>query len=128
MAVSQAASSDTLPKAGPGPQEIDTPLRTVESFLHEVPLTEEGLDMLEFSIPFRSRLEDYIGPPFLPVSIPTGPANNLAPFSYQRVLRNRVRDNDLNTGRKYDIRAYTPMFVYDCLMLPGTLAMIREKV
>ena len=65
---------------------------------------------------------------FLNVAIPMYPTKNLAPFAYHRVLRNRVRDDDLGPGRKYDTKSYTPMFVHDCLVMPGSLATIRGKV
>lgn len=66
--------------------------------------------------------------PFLQASIPSHAANNLAPFAYQRALRNRIRDDELSRGCKYDVKAYTPMFVHDCLMVPGSLASARRKV
>lgn len=65
---------------------------------------------------------------FVQDSIPSEPANDLAPFAYQRALRNRIQDDELSKGRKYDIKAYMPMFVHDCLMMPGSMSNIRGKV
>lgn len=66
--------------------------------------------------------------PFLQVSISTHATNNLAPFAYQRAMSNRILDIELGQGRKYDAKSYTPMFVHDCLMVPGSLANVGGKV
>jgi hypothetical protein len=64
---------------------------------------------------------------FLPVSIPTS-STGITTLAYQRVLRNRIRSGRLARGGDYDTRAFTPTFVHDCLMLPGSLANVLSKV
>lgn len=109
-------------------------------------LTEASIKSLDSEFPFPQLFNEFKTPkseatvdsggtnsthstsPFLDVAIPTRPTNNLAPFAYHCVLRNRIRDKDLGQGKKYDVKAYTPMFVHDCLMMPGSLANIRGKV
>jgi hypothetical protein len=49
-------------------------------------------------------------------------------FAYERALCNRIRYPKLSRGGEYDTRAYTPTFVHDCLMIPGTLAAVMDKV
>ena len=49
-------------------------------------------------------------------------------FAYQRALANRIRSPYLEPGEKYDINAYTPTFIHDTLMLPGSLANLLNKV
>lgn len=114
---------------------------------HGSRLAEESIKSLNFDYQLSQPFNEFITPkstatieddrlststhstsPFLNVVIPTEPTNNLAPFAYQRVLRNRIKDKDLSPGKKYDIEAYTPMFVHDCLMMPDSLANIRGKV
>lgn len=120
--------------------------QAVASSSHGSALTEASLRSLESSfshagsdhdlIPLSSKAtvensqtgSDRSALPFLQVSIPMHPTNSLAPFAYQRALRNRIRDDELGPGRKYDIKAYTPIFVHDCLMVPGSLATICGKV
>lgn len=70
----------------------------------------------------------YTDKPWLKVSIPWAPANNLTPYAYHRALMNRIDDAALLPGHRYDIKAYTPTFLYDCLVLPGSLANVRGKV
>ena len=65
--------------------------------------------------------------PFLKVSIPLS-SSGLTTFAYQRALRNRIRDHKLARGGEYDIHAFTPTFLHDCLMLPGSLANVLGKV
>ena len=64
---------------------------------------------------------------FLSVPIPTY-STGITTFAYQRVLRNRIKSGKLARGSDYDTRAFTPTFVHDCLMLPGSLANVLGKV
>jgi hypothetical protein len=64
---------------------------------------------------------------FLSVPIPTF-STGITTFAYQRTLRNRVKSGKLARGGDYDTRAFTPTFVHDCLMLPGSLANVLGKV
>ena len=62
-----------------------------------------------------------------PVEIPdhtTGPVT----FAYQRALKNRVEEERLQKYDDLDMRAYTPTFIHECLMLPGSLASVLGKV
>lgn len=65
--------------------------------------------------------------PFLAVPIP-GTSAGPSTFAYQRALRNRIGSLKLARGGDYDTRAFTPIFVHDCLMLPGSLANVLGKV
>lgn len=49
-------------------------------------------------------------------------------FSYQQALRNRIKDSKIARHGEYDTRKYTPTFIHDCLMLPGSLANVLGKV
>ena len=64
---------------------------------------------------------------FLQAGIPTF-SNGLTTFSYQQALRNRISESKLQQGADYDIESYTPTFIHDCLMLPGSLANMLHKV
>lgn len=65
--------------------------------------------------------------PFLPVSIPDFSLGYVT-FGYERALRNRILETKISRHGKYDMRAYSPTFVHDCLMLPGSLANVLGKV
>ena len=47
-------------------------------------------------------------------------------FAYERALRNRIQYAKLL--KQYDTHHFTPTFVHDCLMLPGSLANVMGKV
>ena len=64
---------------------------------------------------------------FLQVPIPTF-STGITTFAYQRALRNRIRSGKLARDGDYDTRVFTPTFVHDCLMLPGSLANVLGKV
>ena len=67
------------------------------------------------------------GDEFLNVPMPVvtaGPST----FAYQRAWKNRIRSGKLARDGDYDTRAFTPTFVHDCLMLPGSLANVLGKV
>lgn len=64
---------------------------------------------------------------YLQVGIPTF-SNGLTTFAYQQVLRNRISETKLQKHAEYDTEKYTPTFIHDCLMLPGSLANLLEKV
>lgn len=49
-------------------------------------------------------------------------SSGLTTWAYQEALRNRALNYELALYAKYDIIAYTPTFIHDCLMLPGSLA------
>lgn len=55
-------------------------------------------------------------------------SNGLTTFAYQQALRNRISEAKLVRHAEYDTRKYTPTFIHDCLMLPGSLANILGKV
>lgn len=64
---------------------------------------------------------------FLDVPIPTAPTNNMTTFAHQKALRNRIKDSKFARNAEYDMRAFTPTFIHDCLMLPGSLANVLGK-
>lgn len=65
--------------------------------------------------------------PFLPVSMPVS-SSGYVTFGYERALRNRIPETKISRHGEYSARAYTPTFVHDCLMLPGSLANVLGKV
>lgn len=67
------------------------------------------------------------GHEYFQVGIPTF-SNGLTTFAYSQALRNRITESKLRKGGEYDVDNYTPTFVHDCLMLPGTLANLLDKV
>lgn len=64
---------------------------------------------------------------YFQIGIPTF-SNGLTTFAYQQVLRNRIPESKLRKHAEYDVESYTPTFIHDCLMLPGSLANLLEKV
>ena len=62
------------------------------------------------------------------VSVPNSTNSTIIPFAYSRALRSRLKNPKLQRHGEYDTRAYTPTFVHDCLMIPGSLANILGKV
>ena len=64
---------------------------------------------------------------FLPVPVPVI-STGITTFAYQRALQNRIRHSKLARHGDYDTSAFTPTFVHDCLMLPGSLANVLGKV
>ena len=90
-----------------------------------------GQDMPELLIQGRSSDTSQSGEDiyedYLQVPIPSS-STGIATFAYQRALRNRIRNDKLARGGDYDTRVYTPTFVHDCLMLPGSLANVLGKV
>nr|POE62397.1 hypothetical protein CFP56_68772 [Quercus suber] len=56
----------------------------------------------------------------------TSYANDMTPWAYQKTLQNRIHITKFENGAEYDISTYTPIFIYDCLMLPGSLASVLE--
>ena len=64
---------------------------------------------------------------FLNVPMPSSPTG-ISTFAYARALRNRIRSGKLAREGDYDSRAFTPTFVHDCLMLPGSLTNVLGKV
>ena len=64
---------------------------------------------------------------FLDVKMPyssTGPTI----FGYQQALENRIRAYRLEPGSELDANKYTPTFVHDSLMYPGTLSSLTNNV
>lgn len=55
-------------------------------------------------------------------------SNGLVTFAYHRALLNRIKESKLREGSSYDIKLFTPTFVHDTLMLPGSLANLIGKV
>ncbi|CZT23477.1 uncharacterized protein RCC_09191 [Ramularia collo-cygni] len=64
--------------------------------------------------------------PAIPIPIPQL-SKGLVTFAYQRALLNRIKARDLQQGGKYDLNKYTPVFLHDILMLPGSLANLIGK-
>ncbi|KJX98315.1 hypothetical protein TI39_contig418g00009 [Zymoseptoria brevis] len=62
----------------------------------------------------------------LQVAIPTS-SPGLTTFAYQRALRNRIEASKLLEDNIYDLTRYTPTFIHDALMLPGSLAGLLSK-
>ncbi|EGP90592.1 uncharacterized protein MYCGRDRAFT_90661 [Zymoseptoria tritici IPO323] len=62
----------------------------------------------------------------LQVAIPTS-SPGLTTFAYQRALRNRIEASKLLKDNTYDLTRYTPTFIHDALMLPGSLAGLLSK-
>ncbi|KAK3701224.1 hypothetical protein LTR37_015603 [Vermiconidia calcicola] len=63
---------------------------------------------------------------YFQVSMPTT-SFGLTTFAYQRALRNRIKHDKLTKHGEYDMHKYTPTFIHDCLMLPGSLANVLGK-
>ena len=64
---------------------------------------------------------------FLDVEMPyssTGPTV----FGYQQALENRIGAYRLEPNSELDMNKYTPTFVHDSLMFPGTLSSLTNKV
>lgn len=57
----------------------------------------------------------------LTASMPTS-STGLTTIAYQKALQNRINESFLFQGGKYDTNKYTPTFIHDILMLPGSLA------
>ncbi len=75
--------------------------------------------------------EDEDGNDFLQVRMPVKPNPTIkgtTTFMYESALRNRIKYPKLGRGQDYDTRAFTPTFIHDCLMLPGSLATVIGKV
>lgn len=49
------------------------------------------------------------------------------PQSYRSVLHNRIRGYNLDPGGKWDVEVRPPIFVFDSLMLPSTVATVINK-
>lgn len=64
---------------------------------------------------------------YFQVGIPSF-SNGLTTFAYQQALRNRISEAKLLRHAEYDMQKYTPTFIHDCLMLPGSLANLLGKV
>ncbi|KAK3721542.1 hypothetical protein LTR37_003098 [Vermiconidia calcicola] len=63
---------------------------------------------------------------YFQASMPTT-SLGLTTFAYQRALRNRIKHAKLTKHGEYDVHKYTPTFIHDCLMLPGSLANVLGK-
>ncbi|KAK5167666.1 uncharacterized protein LTR77_007365 [Saxophila tyrrhenica] len=63
---------------------------------------------------------------FLPIPIPSHPTSPTT-VHHESVLKKRIIYSKLAPGAEYDTRSYTPTFIHDCLMLPGTLATVTGK-
>ena len=74
--------------------------------------------------------------PQTPPGTPTGFSREAIPtfttglttFAYERALQNRVLDEKLQPRGDFDVQTFTPTFIHDCLMLPGSLANLLHKV
>lgn len=49
-------------------------------------------------------------------------------FAYQHASNNRLPGSDFEVDGKLDTKKYTPCFIHDCMMLPGSLANLLGKV
>ncbi|KAK4505304.1 hypothetical protein PRZ48_003267 [Zasmidium cellare] len=63
----------------------------------------------------------------LDVDMPTE-AKSITTIAYQQALKNRLIEQLLSDGERFDANAYTPTFLHDILMLPGSLANLLDKV
>jgi len=54
--------------------------------------------------------------------------HSLATFAYQQALRCRMSHSILARGGEYNVERYTSIFVHDCLMLPGSMASLLNRV
>lgn len=54
-------------------------------------------------------------------------SDGLVTFAYKRALLNRIKEHKLREGGRYDPSRYTPIFLHDMLMLPGSLASLIGK-
>lgn len=64
---------------------------------------------------------------YIQVAIPWV-SDGLTPYAYQLALQNRIKNDKLTRHGEYDMGAYKPTFIHDCLMLPGSLASFLGKV
>jgi hypothetical protein len=62
----------------------------------------------------------------LQVQMPTS-SPGLTTFAYQRALLNRISAPKLSKEGTYDLTKFTPIFIHDALMLPGSLASLLSK-
>lgn len=67
------------------------------------------------------------GHDFLQVSMPSF-STGITTFAYQRALRNRILNDKLRSGGEISMSRFTPTFIHDCLMLPGSLSNLLMKV
>ncbi|KAK3680046.1 hypothetical protein LTR78_000423 [Recurvomyces mirabilis] len=67
------------------------------------------------------------GDDFLQRLIPTSTPGT-TPFGYQQALKNRLMNGKLQPHGEYDMHAFTPTFIHDCLMLPGSLTQLLKKL
>ncbi|KAK4554307.1 hypothetical protein LTR86_008515 [Recurvomyces mirabilis] len=67
--------------------------------------------------------DDFLQRRLIPTSTP-----GTTPFGYQQALRNRIKDGKLQPHGEYDMHAFTPTFIHDCLMLPGSLTQLLKKM
>jgi hypothetical protein len=118
MGITIAAGQDD---AGGIMGEISLPLQ----ILNEPPMLSNVLMAANLTRDNDSRNDNEDD--FLNIPIPLSPTG-LSTFAYQRALKNRTRSSKLDRGGDYDTRAFTPTFVHDCLMLPGSLANVLGKV
>jgi hypothetical protein len=64
---------------------------------------------------------------YFQVSIPFY-SGGYAPFSYEMALSNRIRNGKLREGGQYSMSKYPPIFIHDCLMVPGALSNVLGEV
>lgn len=64
---------------------------------------------------------------FIQVDIPKTPSG-ISTFEHERAMRNRIPRDKLDRNAIYDKHKYTPTFLHDCLVLPGSLANLIGKV
>lgn len=108
-----------IPQAhGNASDQISEPELQLEVISREKDRSTQGSDDIESMAGGRD---------YFQVPIPTF-SNGLTTFAYQRALRNRIADSKLLRFGEYDMRKYTPTFIHDCLMLPGSLANVLCKV
>lgn len=112
-------------------------LRTITEYGHDnASDAKEGMnesysqpdsEMAELATDSRDGKLSEIQPTNLQVPIPQL-SSGLVTFAYKRALLNRIKAPKLKEGNIYDLSRYTPTFVHDTLMLPGSLANLIGKV
>lgn len=64
---------------------------------------------------------------YIQMHMPTE-ADGLATHAYTLALRNRIKIGKIKSHGDWSMSAYKPIFIYDCLMQPGSLATLLNKV
>lgn len=100
----------TFRKVSPSTQSIDSSVESSD------PSSSDDCDSISTEIDLSSLLP-------LPTSSP-----GYVTHAHQQAMSNRITSDKLEPGGAFDPEVYTPVFLHDTLMLPGSLASLLGKV